>query len=169
MTEKSPSSNHSSNIEKLKTLASDTAFRFKVDPLLLIAIMSVESGFNPWVMRYEPKSALLVTPGKFALICSITGGTEILSQRVSWGLCQVLGATARDLGYKLVLSSLCDPLTNLELACQYLRRLGERYTDTYDIAAAYNAGSVRRDGNGDYINYKYTNAIASARARHGNV
>jgi soluble lytic murein transglycosylase-like protein len=103
-------------------------------------------------VRYEPTYRWLVGD---KLNMSLT---ERHTQMCSWGLMQVMGGTARELGLTGYLSQLCDPETGVQYGCRYLRRLFERYQIWDDAIAAYNAGSPRRVGP-TYVNQGYVDKV----------
>ena len=105
------------------------ARRFHVDPLLVLAVIQVES-------RFEPTAA---------------------SAQGAMGLMQLQGPTARDLALDLGLEwtgddLLFDPDVNVLLGCAYLRHLMDRFGDQDAALAAYCSGptfvEARRDANG---------------------
>ena len=105
------------------------ARRFHVDPLLVLAVIQVES-------RFEPTA---------------------VSAQGAIGLMQLQGPTARDLAMDLGLEwtgddLLFDPDVNVLLGCAYLRRLMDRFGDQDAALAAYGSGptfvEARRDANG---------------------
>jgi hypothetical protein len=67
---------------------------------------------------------------------------EWWAQQASWGLCQVMGATAREEGFRgPYLTQLCDPETNLTIGCSVLAKLLLWSAGNVHLAlAAYNAG-----------------------------
>jgi len=81
-----------------------------------------------------------------------TAGTERILQRTSWGLMQIMGAVARERGFRGWLTELCDPAVNLEWGCRHLRWMVD-HNNTYglpdyrikpeDLAAAWNGGKAR--------------------------
>ncbi|MCB2188386.1 MAG: lytic transglycosylase domain-containing protein [Deltaproteobacteria bacterium] len=94
-------------------------------PHVLAGLVRVESGGNPWAVRAEPGYRWLVgdDPGEPLLVPpGSTRDTEWACQRLSWGLCQVMGATARELGYAGWLPRLADPALGLEYGARYLAR-----------------------------------------------
>jgi len=103
------------------------ASRHNVDPLLLKAVISVESAFV--ANAISPKGAV--------------------------GLMQVIPATAAQYGvtadnYGSITDKLADPETNVSTGAQHLRSLLERFPGDLSLAlAAYNAGegAVARNGN----------------------
>ena len=105
------------------------ARRFRVDPLMVLAVIQVESRFDP----------------------------TAVSAQGAIGLMQLQGLTARDLAMDLGLEwtgddLLFDPDVNVLLGCAYLRRLLDRFGDQDAALAAYCSGptfvEARRDANG---------------------
>lgn len=105
------------------------ARRFHLDPLMVLAVIQVES-------RFEPAA---------------------VSSQGAIGLMQLQGPTARDLAADLGLEwtgddLLFDPDLNVLLGCAYLRRLIDRFGDQDAALAAYCSGptlvEARRDANG---------------------
>lgn len=97
-------------------LIDEHARRQAVDPVLVRAIIAVESGFQPAAV--SPKGAL--------------------------GLMQVMPATGARYGVGAdAARKLLDPATNLQVGTRYLRDLLARYEDDITLAlAAYNAGEL---------------------------
>ncbi len=105
------------------------ARRFHVDPLMVLAVIQVESQFDP----------------------------TAVSDQGAIGLMQLQSATARDLAMDLGVEwtgdeLLFDPELNVELGCAYLRRLMDRFGDQDAALAAYCSGptlvEARLDANG---------------------
>jgi soluble lytic murein transglycosylase-like protein len=105
------------------------AQRFHVDPLVVLAVIQVESRFDP----------------------------NAVSPRGAKGLMQLESATARALAMELGLpwtgdDRLFDPDFNVLLGCAYLRQLMNRFGDQDSALAAYCSGptfvEARRDANG---------------------
>ena len=117
-----------------------------LDWRLVTAIVRTESGGNPHAMRYEPNYVYLERPDDFAKQLGTTLLTETMLQCFSFGLMQVMGGTARSLGFKDELVKLCDPELGLQWGCLLLARLTNKYQNTPDILAAYNGGSPRKSG-----------------------
>jgi len=99
------------------------------NPHLVKAIIKVESGFNP-------------------------NAHNLTSKEDSRGLGQINAPTAISLGV-LDLNKLYDPEYNIRIMNKLIMDLKKRYTDTKDIIAAYNAGSVKVAESGSYINSTY--------------
>lgn len=117
---------------------------------LVMAVVDVESSGNPWAYRYEPAYQWLVGQGLTP--------TEQMAQRTSWGLMQVMGAVAREYGFKGWLTELCQPDVGLEYGCRHLKRYADRYRNWLDAIAAYNAGSPRKAGD-VYVNQSYVDKV----------
>lgn len=107
----------------LERLAREAAEQHGVPPMLLLHVPEVESNWQPWASRYEPAFNRYLAPS-FPIATTIRTETE--HQRTSWGLCQIMGWTARTLGYSGPIPQLCDPATNLNLGALYLRRLHDK-------------------------------------------
>lgn len=101
-----------------KQLINKYSGEFKIDPLWVMAIIKVESGFLP----------------------------HARSNRGALGLMQVLPSTARDIGPEIGVTiqndeDLRDPDTNLHVGVYYLSKLEQMFPfDDVAVLAAYNAG-----------------------------
>ncbi len=110
-------------------IAKRHAGRFQLDPLLVLAVIQVESRFDP----------------------------AAVSDQGAVGLMQLQAPTARalaaDLGMEWTSDDLLrDPDVNVYLGCAYLRQLLDRFGDRDAALAAYESGptyvEARRDANG---------------------
>ena len=80
----------------------------------------------------------------------------------SWGLMQVLLATAKEIlgNSDLTITQLMNPKTNIEAGTKYLAKQLKRYNgDLMSAIAAYNAGSAKKDANGVFTNNAYVQAV----------
>ncbi len=111
---------------------------FNLPPGLLSAVCWVESTHNPIALNVED------------------GGSP------SRGVCQVKESTARHLGFTGPAHKLMDPSENTHYAAKYLRLQLDRYGDTLQAVAAYNAGSYRADKNGHPRNRAYVRKVFKA-------
>ncbi|GFK93539.1 hypothetical protein NNJEOMEG_01373 [Fundidesulfovibrio magnetotacticus] len=144
----------------------ETARKHGLPETLVEAVVNVESGGDTWAIRYEPRffeRYLRDNPGVRAKApCSLE--TERRAQATSWGLMQVMGATARAMGFDgPFLSALGDPDQGLEVGCACLARQRDRHLAAHGwqgVAAAYNAGGVRREPDGRFANQDYVDKIA---------
>ena len=99
---------------------------------------------------------------------------EWWGQQASWGLCQIMGAVARELGFKgKYLPKLCsDPALNLALGCEHLAHQmawarglyvglasGEQAAITRSGLAAYNGGRSMNSPNGPLRNREYADKV----------
>lgn len=134
---------------------------YHLDANLIAAIIKVESGGNQYVTRFEPKINRYFEAGKFSKHNGETLETERRMQASSYSYCQVLGRTARLLGYTGPLGMLYNADINIDLACQLIKDLRSRYQDEADIIAAYNAGAARKDGP-KYLNQTYVDKVQRA-------
>ena len=141
--------------KEIKSLIVYKAEQHQLDPKLLLALAYTESSYRPFVTTYETDYRWLYKLEEMAKEMGVTVVTEKVHQQTSWGLCQVMGAVAREYGFRLHMPELCDPLTNLEYACIHLKKKIKQYSlkDPIDIYACYNAGRVEKK-NGEYVNKK---------------
>lgn len=134
----------------------DAAEYFKIDPRFLFALIKCESNFECYACRYEPNYEWLHQPELIAKKLSSTIETHIAQQRTSWGLMQVMGANLYYIGggehFDTWPAELVEPELNLEIGCKMLLKLKKKWRYSLDLYAAYNAGSVRKDRDGEYIN-----------------
>lgn len=113
-------------------LAKKFAVVHSLEPALVCAVVEQESGWNPWLNRYEPafetnpKYAENIKAGAGILVHSVTYPvslpTEIKNRCTSWGLMQTMGQVAREMGAKCPLANLCDPEYGLEWGCTILAK-----------------------------------------------
>lgn len=152
----------------------EAAGKHRIDPALLTALVTVETRGRPWATRFEPgfypdPQAVLVWARKVG----VTVDTEKAHQRTSWGLGQVLGAVARERGFKGHIPELCQPALGLEYACLHLRYLAGRHklaeegallTFHAPLVAAYNAGSPIRSkaDPSRFVNQRYVDDVREA-------
>jgi soluble lytic murein transglycosylase-like protein len=137
----------------------DVADEENVPKNLLAAIVQTESSNNQWACRFEPHYKWIYKTKENARDNGITEATETVMQMTSFGLCQVMGAVARELGLKGHIFQLLDQKVNLQYAAKLLKRLASRYKERDDIIAAYNAGSPIKGLNGAYRNQAYVDKV----------
>ena len=148
-------------VDRFKTLIKRTADVYRVNPYLVAAIVSVESGWEPLRVRYELEWRYFADPVVYAKALGITEKTERVFQACSFGLMQVMGTVYREQGYKGHLSAL-PGMTEMGLdhGCLKLQALFLRYGDkkVADVVSAYNAGTARVKG-GQYSNQSYVDEV----------
>jgi hypothetical protein len=114
-----------------------------LDPLIVAAVILRESNANPWVTRFEIgyyHRYVDNRPLKFYVPKEITETTEGIERATSWGLMQIMGGTARQYGYKKLLTQLLDPAENIDLGCLILAN-ALRSTGSYiEALLRYNGG-----------------------------
>ena len=164
-----PSWNHYS-------LACQAAAKYGLDEALVCALCEVESSWMPWAVRHEAGYKWLIDFHRMTLKEAYSdvslidadqnwwvfevdvihppgdAHTELLFQQTSWGLLQIMGAVARERGFRGWLTELCDPQVNLEWGCKHLRWMID-HNNAYglpdyrikpeDLAAAWNGGKAR--------------------------
>lgn len=135
------------------SIVGDAAQKHGLDFWTLVAQVERESSGNPLAMRWEPGYRWFYPPGTIP-----SDEQEKLFQMTSWGLLQIMGATARELGYRepatLWPSSplKLDPVTALDLGCVYLKKMLTRWGGaTRDGLSAYNAGHPTANNYGNYV------------------
>jgi len=146
-------------MEELKSLALEISLDYKIDYPLFYSIITVESGWNPKVMRYELSYRWTVRPPDFASALGITYDTEVQMQKFSYGLCQIMGGKARDLGYGGFLADLLTPRINLELGAKIISQLSSKYGYEPDVISSYNQGTPRKTPGGLFENQQYVDKV----------
>ncbi|MFH1136566.1 MAG: transglycosylase SLT domain-containing protein [Pseudomonadota bacterium] len=134
-----------------------------LDPALVEALALTESAGEVFAVRYEPSYQWLFQPARFRPRNS-TLETEVVFQKTSWGLMQIMGAVAREHGFRGWLPELCQPEINLEYACRRLEFLLERFGGEAEAVSAYNQGSPRRGPDGSFLNQGYVDRVLGFRA-----
>ena len=124
---------------KRKSLAALYGKKFGLDTALLAALVEHESSWNPWAIRYEPAFfARYILP---LLQSETVRDTEARARAFSWGLMQIMGQTARELGFAGDLASLCDPDVGLTWGCKKLQQCMDAHVGDLDAALLkYNGG-----------------------------
>ena len=130
----------------------------QVDPILVIAICGQESNYTPSSVRFEPKWNYLFETEKFARKLKITQATEEQLQKFSWGIMQVMGSVARELGFDKALPELIKADLGIYYGILKLSVLATKYKNQTDQIASYNGGNATKV-NGIYRNHKYVDSI----------
>lgn len=128
------------------------ANNFGLNPMLLQALCTKESNLNNWAVRFEPAWKLFVEPQKFATKNNISLVTEKNLQCTSFGLGQVIGCVARELGFSDNLVKLCIPEIGLQYSAMKLSQLLKKYESLPVALAAYNAGNPTYQVGKQYAN-----------------
>lgn len=120
---------------KYASIVYQAAGRLNIEPAVILAVIHTESTGNPE---------------------EITSGSNDLC----YGLMQVCGKPAKEIGYNLEPARLLEPAINITAGILLFNRLLAKYDGNYlDAVAAYNLGSVRT-GPAGYLNQGYVNSVA---------
>lgn len=136
--------------------------RFRLDQDLVRAICFVESSFDPSATRFEPAWSYFINVTDYAHALEIDRTVEEKNQATSWGLMQVMGSVARELGFADRLEGLLIPELGLFYGCKKLAALARRKScngEEESIIASYNAGGVRRTPGGLFVNQRYVDRV----------
>ena len=124
---------------------------------LLYRLAEVESDWNPWATRFEPLFSRRTKENTGR--GDTTLETENIHQATSWGLCQIMGYTARRIGWEGPIPALLDPVSNLRYACLYLNQLYEdprgRHSWRWAVTA-YNHGEEWEERGPKWFRNGYT-------------
>lgn len=179
---------HALTVAPESRLFADAAARHALPLSLVLGVVERESSFrvaawNPeppyqyfWdVARRKPFRALTaqeitseVPPEDFPAPEGVPLDAEWWGQQASWGLMQVMGGVARELGYDghWLTEILTDTVLAVDLGCRHLQRKLRRYgPDLAPVVAAYNAGSPRRRVDGRFRNQAYVDEVLAATER----
>lgn len=110
-----------------------------LEPSFVAAVCEQESSWDPWAIRFEPAfEAHYIKP---ALPAAPT--TRELTKAMSFGLMQIIGETAIELGWDgNFLTELCDPETGVLYGCKKLQHCMDIHgRDRTTALLAYNGGS----------------------------
>jgi soluble lytic murein transglycosylase-like protein len=144
--------------KEIRAIIESKAQKYNLYPDLVEAHVMTESSGNVNAWRYEP--AFYKT---YIQKLGIKNATESAGRATSWGLLQIMGQVARELGYQGSWEGLCDPTVNLEYGCKKLSKCYQRYHPELDKGiAAYNSGSaieVFRDGKPVLRNQEYVDRV----------
>lgn len=160
----------------------ECATRFEIPAPLLYALVMVESGGDTHAWRVEPPYRYLVdvdtgepfrpltpeetrsesAPEDFPHPKHSSRDTEWWGQQCSWGPMQVMGAVAREYGFRHPFPVLCSGAFGIEYGAKHLHRLALRFLGKHHwegVVAAYNAGSPRYGADGKFKNQRYVDKV----------
>lgn len=152
---------------------------------LVLGVIETESSGDTWAYNPEPKWQYLwdclrrqpfravtkdelrseLPPPDFpAPARGVDADAEWWAQQASWGLMQVMGAVAREMGYGgPFLTALCDPEIGLNVGCAKLARLLRTWGNPEMAVCAYNRGHVGYvPGTREFLNQAYVSKVTSA-------
>ena len=115
--------------------------RFGLDYALVNALIATESGFNPCVIRYEQDYKYLFKIEECRRLIGCSLDTMINMQKCSWGLGQIIGAVAYEMGLQNWATKLLDPELNIHFVCEYLQNIikNKKPKNPQEVYAIYNA------------------------------
>ncbi len=138
------------DIQEITLLVHKIAPDCGVNPRLVLGVIKTESSFRVNAYRYEEGfykkyisgKSLDELPGKYPK-GEISESSEKILRSSSMGLMQVMGQTARELGYEDNLTELIkNPEVNITLGCKLLSKLLKKKNGIVrDALLAYNGGS----------------------------
>lgn len=142
-------------------LIHEASLDYEVPWTLLAAIVQTESAGDTLAARFEVNYKYIVDVKKHAAENNISQDTELVFQKTSWGLGQVMGGLARELGHQGSLLHLLEPEIGLKYCALQIKRLANRHAERSDIIASYNAGSPIKNLTGQYKNQMYVDKVTS--------
>jgi hypothetical protein len=114
--------------DELVALARSTAQSHHLFEHIICGICEQESSWLPWLNRYEPdfearpRYAPVIRANDIEFLKTIhytmTVATEMKNRCTSWGLMQVMGQSAREIGYSDFIPALCEPAIGIEWGCR---------------------------------------------------
>jgi soluble lytic murein transglycosylase-like protein len=129
-------------VDRFWGIINEMAIKYQVRQSLIQAVIHWESGGNPNAFRAEPRI-----------------------NDASYGLMQILVATARGLGYTGPPEGLYDPRTNIELGTRYLSNLIRKWGNELLALLNYNGGprAVQRyqQGQRNFPSHRYAMNVLS--------
>lgn len=135
------------------------ASTFDISPTLVAATIMTESTGIPKAARLEPGWPFYFKPKEMAFSLGITEETEKSFQRHSWGLMQVMGEVARELGFRGFLPDLCEADVGILYGCKKIAQLSRKYQIQDDVIAGYNWGTPEKTPDGSYWNQSYVDKV----------
>ncbi|MDO5562518.1 MAG: transglycosylase SLT domain-containing protein [Synergistaceae bacterium] len=148
--------------EKIINIVNEKANKYGVSPLLALAIIQVLALCAAW-MRYEPLYRWTLPQAQRPAGCNMD--TELVLQRCSIGLMQVMGAWAREQGFDGWLTELIDPENNIDVGCARLAALSSRYEKRFGVEgviSAYLGITPRKGPDGKFLNQNFVNKVIAA-------
>lgn len=131
------------------------------NPTILRAIIMQESAFNAYAIRYEPAwNYLYIDIQDLIKSLRITLATEIQLQKMSWGLGQIMGSVARELGYDGILTKLIEPELNIQFLDKFVQKLELHTRTAEELFSCYNGGlgALSKVKDGKFPNQAYVDS-----------
>lgn len=140
----------------------EQALKYSIPSKWIQAIIHQESRSNPYALRYEADYRWILTPEFYAKSLGISVDTEIQCQKMSWGLGQIMGALARELGHLGPMGELFLPELNIGYIAKRLWQIQQRSSSIDEMFAIYNGGFGART----LVDGKFKNQIYVDSVRH---
>lgn len=128
-------------------------------PRILYAVIVQESNGQPWAYRFEPAFYEKYLVGKTSADlgglwpAAVSSTSERWARATSWGLMQIMGQVARELGFRGVyLTMLCTPNIGVHWGAMHLAKKIARYGSIEAGLSAYNAGKPTDANRANYVN-----------------
>lgn len=121
---------------------------------LLQSVCLVESGMNPYAIRFEPGWKYFKDHEIKAKQFNTTIDTMRMMYATSFGLCQVMGAVYYDFGGTGFATQLIDPEVNISYASRILKKIYSNHPSFSETYAIYNAGKLSYNSKGELVNKK---------------
>lgn len=142
------------------------ALQWSVPLDLVLAVVATESSGHSGALRYEKHFDYLYNVPDFAKRFGWTEETEITLQRISWGLMQIMLATARWRGFQSHPQELLKPAVGVTWGTYHLAQLFGKYGDWQRAISAYNQGSPATNIlTGKFKNQAYVDKVNAHRGR----
>ena len=143
----------------IRTVAND----FGIDHFIVAAIIMVESSGNPCVTRYEKNYRYLPDSETIRIIAQGNRETIVTTRKnlkTSWGLMQVMGATAFDeCDFRGHFTKLCEPKIGLSYGIRHLTKFIDKYGNIPSAISAYNQGGDYKYESGLFKNQIYVDKV----------
>jgi soluble lytic murein transglycosylase-like protein len=149
----------------------DKAKHYGVDSALIKAIVEVESSWVETAFRFEKSLYEKYTqkPDSFKVVPPETLDSTLVLLSSSIGLMQLLGSTARSIGFNQRLSSLFNPEVNIDVGCRYVAMLWKNYYSKYGlkgVISAYNGGKPLVKDDWTFVNQDYIDKVLLAMTQY---
>src|SRR6266576_129532 len=129
-------------IDARRSMVARHALKYGIDIAMICAVIEQESEWNQWTMRYEPAFF-----DRYVKNVTNINTTESIARATSYGLMQVMGQTARELGFTgKFLSELCDPEVGIEYGSKKLQACFLAKGTGEPGLLAYNGGGNQQYG-----------------------
>lgn len=149
----------------IEQLIKEKCKEFRLDRGIVLALITVESSGYPWAYRYE--NDFFTRYIKFKTKEELGGhwpitlstNTERVGRATSFGLMQVMGQTARELGcISEALTELCLPRIGLHFGCMYLRKMLDSSTGK-DDSEVYREALAKYNGGPNNPQFEYADKV----------